>query len=68
MQRVDLRRQDATGSVARLQTTLASYAGHLRHDAAGLRLDGFRQSIARIGYTSQCDTMFLSIPMPITKS
>jgi hypothetical protein len=32
--RIDLRRQDAAGSVARLQAVLASYAGHLRHGAA----------------------------------
>jgi RNA-directed DNA polymerase len=32
-QRIDLRRQDTAGSVARLQSTLASYAGHLRHGA-----------------------------------
>ena len=31
---IDLRRQDAAGGVDRLQTTLASYAGHLRHGAA----------------------------------
>lgn len=31
--RIDLQRQDAAGSVARLQATLASYAGHLRHGA-----------------------------------
>jgi RNA-directed DNA polymerase len=29
--RIDLQRQDTAGSVARLQATLASYAGHLRH-------------------------------------
>jgi hypothetical protein len=32
-QRIDLRRQDAAGSVGRLQSTLTSYAGHLRHGA-----------------------------------
>jgi hypothetical protein len=30
---IDLRRQDAAGSGERLQATLASYAGHLRHGA-----------------------------------
>jgi RNA-directed DNA polymerase len=33
-QRIDLRRQDTAGSVERLRSTLASYAGHLRHGAA----------------------------------
>src|SRR5437899_12957703 len=32
--RIDLRRQDAAGSVMRLQAVLASYTGHLRHGAA----------------------------------
>ena len=31
---IDLRRQDATGSIARLHAVLASYAGHVRHGAA----------------------------------
>jgi hypothetical protein len=33
--RIALQRQDAAGSVERLQATLASYAGHLRHGATG---------------------------------
>jgi hypothetical protein len=33
-QRIDLRRQDTTGSVARLHAVLTSYAGHVRHGAA----------------------------------
>src|SRR5262245_66197908 len=32
--RIDLRRQDPAGSVERLRSMLASYAGHLRHGAA----------------------------------
>ena len=31
---IDLRRQDTAGSVERLRSSLASYAGHLRHGAA----------------------------------
>ena len=31
--RIDLQRQDTAGNVERLQATLASYAGHLRHGA-----------------------------------
>jgi len=33
-QRIDLRRQDAAGSVDRLRPVVASYSGHLRHGAA----------------------------------